>query len=269
MKQLRELQQNFMAFIEAKDGAILDRLHGPDAAWIDGRLDIYYQAYRIRLEDALRDNFPAVHFVLGDDHFSALSAAYFAWRRPVTFSLRDVGDALVEYLSANEPYSEQPVLADLARFEWALRYAYDAADARHLDLGDLRAVAPEQWPNLSFKLHPSVRLLALRCNAVEVWQAFSASQDLPTPRCGEADVIWAVWRRDLRTYFRSLNPQQAWLANRLADGAEFVEICAGMETLCATDAAATVAGYLNKFIDDGWLSALSVQEGSSTDDSFT
>ena len=48
------------------------------AASAQRRFDIYVNAYRTRLIDALRANYPVLHRALGDDAFESLAQAYIA-----------------------------------------------------------------------------------------------------------------------------------------------------------------------------------------------
>lgn len=248
---LRPLQSEFLAYLEHGDHKVRARVCADDDL-AGKRLDIYYEAYRIRLTDALRDNFPAIHFVLGDDDFFRLGENYFFWRRPTTFTLRDAGDRLADYFAITEPFSAQPVFSDLAAFEWALRNAFDAPDGRHLTVDALKEVAPSQWGDLTFSLHPSVQAVLLSTNAAEVWQALSDESPVPQP-ANFPPVQWVVWRRDLRTYFRSLSDDESLLFGLLAGGKSFGQICESVAVRWGEGTAQKVASTLGQFINEGWF----------------
>ena len=62
-----------------------------------------------------------------------------------------------DFLATDSEYAGAPVLAELARWEWAMTEVFDAADADSVGVSDLASVAPEEWAELRFELHPSVR----------------------------------------------------------------------------------------------------------------
>ena len=130
------------------------------------RLDVYRNAYYTRLEEALAHDFPALLAALGDHDFGRLMAEYLRAHPSTSPTLRDLGHALPLWLRAQGKAEH----ADLAALEWAVLNAFDAADVQLLDQASLEKLAPEDWETLRVRLHPSVTLLALNSNAVDVWQ---------------------------------------------------------------------------------------------------
>ena len=101
------------------------------------RLGIYRGAYRSRLAEALRANYPMLHLVLGDEDFARLAGEFIAScpsRRP---SIRWFGERLEGFLTERQDLLPHPALLDLVRLEWALCLAFDAADLQILTPEDL------------------------------------------------------------------------------------------------------------------------------------
>ena len=119
-----------------------------------GGLGLYLMAYRARLLSALRDNFPVLHRALGDEAFAELARDYIDAHPSRSRSIRWFGDELTAFLDAVRERLPHPALADVARMDWAVRGALDAAGAAALTLTDLAALAPEQWPQRRFALLP-------------------------------------------------------------------------------------------------------------------
>src|SRR6185369_6628626 len=128
--QQRALQHAIVA--RAGGDALLRALPGREPL-----LRIYQHAYTARLAGALRDNFGVLPQVMGDDAFDALALAYIAAHPSRHPSIRWFGDKLPEFMAAHENLVPHPALVDLARMEWALRSAFDAADAAPIDAGAL------------------------------------------------------------------------------------------------------------------------------------
>ena len=193
-------------------------------------LRIYQQAYEARLTSALRDNFGVLPLVMGDAAFEALACGYITAHPSRHPSIRWFGDRLAEFMDRHDDLVPHPAFADLARMEWALRSAFDAADAAPIAADQLTAQPPEQWPSLVFELHPSVRVITLDWAIEPVWRALQGfdpakgeEPDLPEPV--EHSHVLAVWRNGLETRWRAVDPVQAALLNGAIAGRCFSELC--------------------------------------------
>ncbi len=189
----------------------------PPGALLRGRLaqrglDAYRHAYRARLREALRDNYGVLHQAMGDADFDALANDYLAAHAPTEPSIRWFGHRLGEFMR-DWPALPHPALADLARLDWALRNAFDAAAEPALDDAQLAAVVPEAWMNLVLRPQPHVRLLDLQWAVAPAWHALAAARE----RGGEAEVpapeplahAVLVWRDVLQPRWRTLGAEEA------------------------------------------------------------
>jgi hypothetical protein len=141
---------------------------GADAAYIKPnrrmssaqRLEIYSRSYWFRILDSLHADFPGLRTVIGERAFYDLSRAYLAECPSRSFTLRDLGSRLVEWLERNPRYggSCQALAIDMARLEWAHIEAFDNAAEKALAPGDLL----ELGPDFRARLQPYIRLLGLK-----------------------------------------------------------------------------------------------------------
>lgn len=229
-------------------------VEGDEAPGFRGRLQIYQQAYVARLTAALRDNFGVVPRVLGDEAFDALARAYIATHPSRHPSIRWFGDRLPEFMASREDLVPHAALTDLARLEWALRGAFDAADADPLVAKDLERVPVDGWPDLVFAFVPSLQLLSLHWNVGPVWRALQGDEnpELPEPEPLDHEVV--VWRQALTPRWRALDRTTARLLQAAIEGRTFGELSAlAAEDMPDADAAACVAGTLRGWIDDALL----------------
>lgn len=249
---LHELQHDFLHYLQNGERTIERAVHTTEKVSAELRLNIYANAYWSRLSEALQENFPALHTLLGDDDFYALAEAYTRHYPSTSFSLRYCGDQLAGFLQQQSPYAEQPLLAEMAQFEWAVWAAFDAPDVLAATLADIQAVPPEQWGDLVFNLHPSAQLLNLQWNVAELWQAIT---DEAEPIDAEQHAYpqgWLVWRQELATYFRVLEVDEARALASLQRGESFAFLCEGIcEWVDAEHAAARVVGFLQVWLNDG------------------
>lgn len=249
MTALRRLQQRFQAFILRGDRAQLgEEIVGGYGAEVDTRLDIYFDAYRLRLAEALRADYPALHALLGADRFEALAREYIAAHCSPYYNIRWYGDALGEFLRRRTPWRDWPWLAEMADFEWNMLAAFDAPEAPVAAIESMSAVPPEKWPELTFAVHPSVRRLELAFETPALWKANHAGEAIAERRPATAQLPWLMWRRGVDTYFRSMAQDEARAFDALREGAPFARVCErlGDDDGCALRAASLLKGWLSE-----------------------
>jgi len=256
MKSLNALQARFQQHVIHGDNAVIGDIAGPDDQYRQTRLRIYYSAYRLRLIAALAVDYPALKTLVGESGFEALATAYIDACPSTCRNLRWFGDAMPGFLRHDPRFSQKPVLAELAEFEWAQGLAFDADDASQPGFEQLASVTPTDWPGLRFIPHPSLQLVASEWNVIAIWHAHRDQQAVPLPARREQTDTIAVWRRDYKTYFRTLDRDEAWLWRALAGGIDFGEACSEFAAAMGTDdagAAQRAAGLLRCWVDEGWI----------------
>jgi hypothetical protein len=255
---LRELQRDMQRYLLGEDSGVTSSIvDAPPLAKAD-RLAIYRKAYQVRLIDALHDTYPVLHALLGDELFFALGEAFVAAYPSVHRSIRWYGRELADFLAANPPYKEQPVVAEVARLEWTLSEVFDAKDAEPLARAALSAVDPAAWSDLKLEFHPSLRRLQFEWNATAVWQAMSREETPPAPARGLKPLPWLLWRQNLQNYFRSLTPAESAALDAALRGRTFGEICAALSAhLPDEEIPPAAASFLGAWADSGIIVTLS------------
>ncbi len=225
MSTLATLQRALQRRIVAGDAAIEACLRGTATFPVGARLGVYEHACRARLTAALAQNYPALAAVLGAEALGALARDYAAFAPPSRPSIRWFGDRLADFLSLRAPPDAGRGPADLARFEWALGLAFDAADAAPLDKTALEALPPAAWPGLVLRFHPSLQRLGTASNAVARWRGTRAGA--PQPQAWEpgAVVCWLVWRQHLTPRFRPLPDDEGLALDAAAAGQSLAAVC--------------------------------------------
>jgi hypothetical protein len=256
MATLARTQDDFQAYMLRKEATIEAHVVGTSRVPVATRLAIYGDGYASRLIEALEANYPALAKLLGAD-FITLGTAYVRAHDSRFRSVRYYGADLAAFLAAQPEYARAPVLAELARWEWAMTEAFDAADAAPLDTGALARVAPEQWAHLRFTFHPALRRLALFWNVPPLWKAHTNDTERPQLSMSEEAGEWLLWREDLRTFFRSLQKPEAQALDAARDGATFGELCEGLANhFPENEVPMRAAGYLRQWVDSGIVTGL-------------
>jgi hypothetical protein len=220
-------------------------------------LRIYQQAYTARLLAALRDNFGVLPRAMGDDAFDGLGRAYLQAHPSSHPSIRWFGHRLPKFMAEQPDLVPHPAFVDLARMEWALRAAFDAADAAPLSAASLAAKAPEQWAGWVPRFQPSAQLLTLSWRIEPAWRALQTSEgedpELDEPEAGEHLLL--VWRPALETRWRSVSdPTEAVLLPAAMKGESFGALCErAAEHMGEADAAAAAVGVAQQWIAEGLL----------------
>lgn len=216
-------------------------------------IHLYRQAYRIRLVEALRENYPILHRVLGDEEFERIAHAFIhahPSRRP---SIRWFGDQLAEFFVARPDLLPHPALADLVCMEWALSLAFDGADSPALQVEDLASLPQDAWPKLRFRVHPTLTLRPMSWAVEPLWSLISSDPEAEAQAPEPLNHHLIVWRRDETTQWRSASADEAELLEACRQGRPFADLCALAAEKAGDQAAVTVAGYLRAWVESGML----------------
>ena len=251
--QLREWQSALQESVLTETDLLGDLLK-PSELDRATRLGIYTNAYVARLNEALLCNYPAVHQILGDDDFYAMTESYLQLYPSTDASIRWFGGHLAKFLANEEPYTSLPALAELAHFEWALRHTVDAADALVVTVEALQLIPAESWSDLKFELHPSLSLLMMEWNVTQIWRALTKDEEPPEP--SRAPAHWLVYRQeDLSSVWRSASEIEVVVIKAIAAGNSFAELCViAADYIEDVDSVpAVVASTLKGFVEQGLL----------------
>ena len=248
----RELEHYLLGDDPQAMHALLPELQdGPTLSGARG-LAIYHNAYRARLLETLRGDYPTVHAWLGDAEFDALMHAYLRDHPPRHYSLRWLGEHVAEFIEQHLIAVQAAPLAELARLEWAFTLAFDAADAESLSLQQIAALPADQWPTLQVSGHPSLQRVRCRYNSLAQWRAVKAATDFPASQALATGELCLVWRQDLVCRYRALASEEAGALLAMLAGATFGELCASLAAH-GEQAPALAAGWLKQWLQDGLL----------------
>ena len=123
------------------------------------RLEIYNRQYWYRVLGALAEDFPALHAVVGARAFEALSIAYLTAHPSRSFTLRNLGSKLADWLLANPQAAgrRHRLAVDVTRIEWAFIEAFDNGERTPLTVEEIVTLDAES----RLALQPHLILIAL------------------------------------------------------------------------------------------------------------
>ncbi len=252
--KLNELQSAFKHYLfsGANEATLAKAIRATPACAAAPRLDVYRNAYYIRLQEALARNFPVLLGVLGEQAFGRTMAAWLQRHPSRHFSLQSLGAQLADWFR-RQHHAE---LADLARLERAVLRAFDAAAAPCLSAHTLAGITAEAWQVLRLKPVPSLTLLVLSSNAAEVWTSHVRQQTVPPLQVTAPQPV-VVWRADNGPALHRISNTQYQFLQSLAVTSRLGEACQRLERLSpGLDIPAISAEVLWMACRYGWLTRL-------------
>lgn len=227
---------------------MIDPLH-PDR---QQRLEIYQNAYLLRLAEALEANYPCIYGMLGEDGFGRMMLAYLSQEKPDAASIRWFGHNLSAFLASHASFKDRPMLAEIASYEWAVQHTVDAADAPRCCYEDIASLDAEAWLSLEIILHPSVTLLHQCWNTMSFVHACKHNSPMPELECITSN--WLIYRSiEGACAWRSMDSSEYIALSAAARKTTFPDLC---ETLLASGMASDnialfAATCLRTWVDEG------------------
>jgi Putative DNA-binding domain len=259
MSDFARQQAAFQRGILSGDDTVLAEILDSPREKREALFGVYRHAYGSRLVEAMRNDHELLHLYLGDEMFDEMAHAYVKARPSEHPNLRWFSQGLPDFLKSAAPYSDHPVLSDLAALEKALNDAFDAAEGAVVELTEMVGFAPEVWSGLTFRPHPSASRLDLATNASAIWLALKNDETPPDAVALEQPARLLVWRQDVTPMFRELPAEEAMMWDEAANGIPFGVLCEMLATYDDPDnAAGRGAGYLHGWITAGLLTEVSV-----------
>ncbi len=251
MPVLKSVQDDFQRYLTKGDSSIRPEIVDDARLGANKRLRIYFDAYRIRLNEILKLDFPKTHTLLGDDAMDEAFSLYLENYPSTHFSVRYFGRHFSQFLASTKPYADFPVFAEMALFEWSVSHTLDAKDASIVTQEALTQVDPEQWADLVFSFHPSVMSQLFYWDVPQLWQDIEQEKEPRQPKRQETPVRWVFWRKGLRSLFQSCTQTENIMFQGVLEKKSFAEICEDLIDIVPEDAIPmSVAQTLFKWISD-------------------
>lgn len=164
-------------------------LTGPGGGPAGRRFDVYRNNVAVSLTEALRQSFPVIRKLVGEDFFTAMAQAHLRAHPPTSPLMMFYGEEMPAFLETFPPVAHLGYLPDMARLELALRHSYHAADAVALDPTLLQAIGAERLMAARIALAPAVRVLRSHWPIHAIWSANMKGTPPPATTLAEAVLI--------------------------------------------------------------------------------
>jgi hypothetical protein len=248
------------------------------------RLEIYNRQYWFRILDSFAEDFPGLRAVVGRKRFDQIARAYLAQCPSESFTLRNLGSRLPQWLNDHREYAgdHYALAEDMLKLEWAHIEAFDAADLPPLTTAALAGLGED--PRLALQPHISLLqvqypvddlLLAVRQHDREQEEsggnrAFPLRRALKPSRgiskvsqTARGPIYIAAHRADYSVHYRRLEREAYLLLNMLKEReplSEALEMTFESSSMAEEQQAAQVQEWFAHWMALGWF----VQPNSET-----
>jgi Putative DNA-binding domain len=241
------------------------------------RLEIYNRQYWYRVIDALTEDFLGLRAVVGTRRFHALAVAYLTAHPSRSFSLRNLGSHLPQWLEANPQFTgrRHRLAIDVARIEWAFVEAFDNAERAPLTLEQITTLDASS----RLDLQPHLRLIAMNYPADDLVLSLHKHEKRQTSEAGvsrdEGDEppaklprlrlkpTWlAAHRVDLEVFYLRLSREEFLTLSAIRQGISLVDALesgfVGSKIPFARRAA-RVQEWFTNWAELGWICAPDIE----------
>jgi hypothetical protein len=222
-------------------------------AWVDGAahvgLDVYHNAYRVRLADCLHEMFEKTALWLGDEAFMAAARAHIDSSPPHGWTLGVYGDGFDRTLA--RLYPDDREVEELAWLDHALARTFEGRDADPVSADMLAGV---DWDEAGLIFAPTLSIGQATTNAGAIWSALAAQEQPPAAAMLPEPGAMLVWRQSFTPCFRTIETVEADILAQAAAGASFGALCASLIDRLGEEAGVAAAGaLLGQWIGEGLI----------------
>jgi hypothetical protein len=249
--RLAEAQQLFWSLAARGDGT---RARHASEAFVGtpdlsaaGRMEIYANMFVWRQIDALREDFPKLVALMGDEAFYALGEAYVRAHPSGHYSLSEFGRHLAGFLQ--ECSVGRPDLSDMAALEWARAEVFEAAVVPVASPECLRTLARADFANRRLTVVPALRLLRLQHDVLETWRRIEEGAAVSRPR--RSVTFAAVWRKEFDIFHVRLDAEEAGALERAMAGEPIGVVCEAFAN--RPDAVEAALHAVGSWFAEGWI----------------
>lgn len=223
MPQLREIQQALAnGIIQGTYPAVAGAIYPSKSALRS--VALYRRLIRNNYTQVLKITYPVLFRVVGERYFGLVARGYVKQYPSISGDLFPYGRHLPAWLNVVQ---SPPLLAELARLEWACHEVYQAADSPPLSYDQLHALALVDPSQVTVHVQAAARLLSFPFPVHRVWLALQPDTptdevvDLPLP---EQETGVVVTRRDGKVQVTPLARTDYLVLEAMARGVDVASV---------------------------------------------
>jgi hypothetical protein len=254
MSSLADFQARFIkALTTPNENRFLAKEAGQAGAPFARRMDVYRNNVYSSLIQALRDTYPVVHKLVGEEFFSGTARVYLENNLPTSPCLFEFGNDFPDFLAKFEPAKSLPYLPDVARLEALYLKTYNAADSVAMPREILQALSPEAMEMAVIQLCPTLFLMESRYSVFDIWLAHQ-SDNIPSKLNVDKPQVGWCHRKGLGV---EIEPLSAGNYAMICELSARVPFGIAVERAVAVDPAFDLTAFLTKVVKCGLFVGLS------------
>lgn len=176
MSRILALQENFKKHLYHKSSQEILKDLPYEARESLARLNIYRNNVFGNFNSVLQSIYEMVERILGEKYFAQICKIYLEKNFSNSGNLDDFGLNFPQFLQKNLKLHKLAYLADLAKLELAYHQAFFAKIAKKFPLVKFKKLTQENYFNLKFKLHPSIKILKSDYAIFSIWKNLNENQ---------------------------------------------------------------------------------------------
>ncbi|MBF6569096.1 MAG: putative DNA-binding domain-containing protein [Candidatus Binataceae bacterium] len=264
MSELKKIQQLIYALVArpttiagANDfgpGAIDSVIAGDEKLRAARRIQIYADAYFARLLGIMKEDFPAVLKLAGEETFTKWIHDYLMKHPPADPSIFPLGRNFAGFLADRcdiDDTAEYPFIAELAALERATIEVFHGPEAETLTAAAMRSIPAAQWAAIELRTHPALQMLDCRWAVDELLRMITNAEPWHQPDFRPIGLV--VWREQSQVYYRRLEPGERSGLEIARHGATFATLCEAASAEIEGDAVAAINRMLARWLADGLI----------------
>ena len=167
---------------------------------------IYRNNMMTNLKQTLHNTYPMIAKLVGEDFFRVAIKEYIHLYPSRSGNLHDYGEYFSDFLAEYPPVKNLPYLVEVAKFEWACHQLHFASDHAALDMKSLAAIAPEQYDQIHFVLHPASRIIKFHYPILQIIDLCKGATNAQIDINEGGGVNLLIIRRHLDIMLQPLSP---------------------------------------------------------------
>ncbi len=225
----------------------------------EDQLEVYREQFWLRHTSCLVEDFEALGAIVGQKQWERLVEEYLAAFPPQSFTLRDLGERLPEFVTRCDWLARHELCVDMARLEWAYVEVFDARDSAPLDSNQLNAIPEPAWQTARIELSPALRLLAVRYPVAQLRRKIRLQEEWELPDAPEPQHLVIYRGKDRNLHHDVISELAFALLEELGRGTPLVpaaEAVAQAHPGSEATLESELASWFQSFTERGWFAAV-------------
>jgi hypothetical protein len=215
-----KLQKQFMDSIFTRDTKIHSHIKESSIP-IDGRMRIYRNSTIGILSQTLKDSYPVLLQLVGDDFFEAMANHFIKQNKPSTGDITEYGWELPIFLQTFKPVQDYPYCIETAELELQRQKSYYAGQLPDIESNILKNMSEKEIAELKITLQPHVFLGSFKHTIFNIWLAHQqeniADIDISKPECT------LTYRYNMDIFTKKISQEEFILLNTLQKSSSLQE----------------------------------------------